>query len=190
MAPIMSPVRRTAPKLLLLALVALACTRAAPADVPLSPIVVPSPSPSPAPFFVRVPDVVGMAYADAKDSLRSTGLKVKRTNQYTSSEQPGQVLKQSRKAGATLEPDTVVTLTVAIAFPPPVFGNPWGYNFACCDTILDPPADFCSFFPCVLTFHNGESFVVECQDGLYSATGGSKQTCSGHDGHKRTLLKP
>jgi hypothetical protein len=148
-----------------------------------------SPGPSPSPIF-QMPNVVGMVYADAVDALHVRGFKIKKATKYSTSIPPQQVLKQSRKVGSIVPVGSVVTLTIAIPIPPPVNGNPWGYNWGCCDKIFDPPADFCSFFDCVLTFHNGTSFVVQCQDDLFSATGGSKQTCSGHDGHKRTLLMP
>jgi hypothetical protein len=171
--------------------VAAACTRAPAADFPFSPLpsrsISPGPSPSP---ILQMPNVVGMAYADAADALHVRGFKVKKETKYSTSIPPQQVLKQSRKVGSIVPVDSVVTLTVAIAIPAAVNGNPWGYNWGCCDKIFDPPADFCSFFDCVLTFHNGTGYVVECRDGLFSATGGSKQTCSGHDGRKRTLLMP
>jgi hypothetical protein len=184
-------VKRLLPKLVLVLGLAAACVRAAPADVPLSPLPPPptTPAPSVSPIL-QMPNVVGMAYSDAADALRSRGFTFRRDNRYTDSEPSGQVLKQSKRVGAVVPADAVVTLTVAIAFPPPVNGNPWGYNWACCKKILDPPSDFCSFFDCVLTFYNGTSYVVQCQDGTFSATGGSRHTCSGHDGHKRTLLSP
>ena len=137
-----------------------------------------------------MPDVTGLAYADAADVLHGRGFKVKKERKYSASVPPQEVLKQSRKVGEIVPVGSVVTLTIAIPIPPAINGNPWGYNWGCCHKILDPPADFCSFFACVMTFNNGTSYVVQCQDGLYSATGGSKHTCIGHGGHKRTLLKP
>jgi PASTA domain len=184
-------VKRYLPLGLLLVVLAAACAPSAPADVPLSPL--PSPPSTPGPStspILQMPDVVGMAYSDAAAALRDRGFKVKRENRYTSSDPVGRVLKQSKKVGAIVPADVAVTLTVAIAFPPPVNGNPWGYNWECCKKIFDPPSDFCSWFECVLTFYNGTSFVVQCRDDTFSATGGSKQTCSGHDGHKRTLFSP
>jgi hypothetical protein len=184
-------VRKSILGIALLVMAGAACTAAPAADFPISPLpsLSPSPSPSPSPIL-QMPDVTGMAYADAADVLHGHGFKVKKERKYSASTPPQEVLKQSRKVGSIVPEGSVVTLTIAIPIPPPINGNPWGYNWGCCDKILDPPSDFCSFFACVTTFYNGTSFVVECRDGLFSATGGSKQTCSGHDGHKRTLLKP
>jgi PASTA domain len=184
-------VRKSLLGIALLVVVAAACTAAPAADFPISPLpsLSPTPSPSPQPI-VQMPDVTGLAYADAADVLHARGFKVKKERKYSASTPPQRVLKQSRKVGSIVPEGSVVTLTIAIPIPPPINGNPWGYNWGCCNKILDPPADFCSFFACVATFYNGTSFVVECRDGLFSATGGSKQTCSSHDGHKRTLLMP
>jgi hypothetical protein len=138
-----------------------------------------------------LPNVIGLAYSDAKDTLKGIGFKVKRASKYTSSVAAEHVMGQSRKAGALLPAGTVVKLTVAIAFPAPVDGNPWGYNFACCKEIFEPPSDFCSFFSCVATFHSGTGYVVQCDDGLYSLTGGEgKKTCASHEGYDRTLFDP
>lgn len=183
--------RRSILGIALLVAVAAACTAAPAADFPIASLTprLPSPSPSPSPIL-QMPDVTGLAYADAADVLHARGFKVKKERKYSASSQPQEVLKQSRKVGEIVPVGSVVTLTIAIPIPPAINGNPWGYNWGCCHQILDPPADFCAFFACVLTFNNGTSFVVQCRDGLFSATGGSKKTCSGHDGHKRTLLKP
>ena len=149
-----------------------------------------SPSPSASPIL-QVPDVVGLAYRDAKMALKDRGYKVKRQNKYSMSARPEGVLKQSRKAGSIVDVGTTITLTVAIPIPPAVNGNPWGYNWGCCKEIKDPPSDFCSFFACVLTFYNGSGFVVQCEDGQFSLTGGTgKQTCISHNGYKRTLYAP
>jgi len=137
-----------------------------------------------------MPDVVGLVYHDAQTVLKQRGLKVKRRNQYSAST-AGRVLKESPKVGSVVEPPATVTLTVAIPIPPAVNGNPWGYNWGCCMSIKDPPSDFCSFFACVLTFHNGTGFVVQCEDGLFSLTGGTgRLTCISHKGYKRTLYAP
>ena len=75
--------------------------------------------------------------------------------------------------------------------PPPSAenGNPWGYNFSCCDKIFDPPSNFCSFFNCIPSFWmftNG--YVVQCVDGTYSHSGGVSGACSSHGGESRPLL--
>jgi PASTA domain-containing protein len=137
-----------------------------------------------------MPSVVGMVFADARDVLKGRGFTVKRNERYLASVPAEEVLGQSPEVGAIVDLGATVKLTVAIAFPAPVNGNPWGYNWACCKKIFTPPADFCSFFACVTTFHNGTGYVVQCRDDLFSATGGSKQVCSGHDGRQRTLFSP
>jgi len=178
----------TAVLLLLLA----GCARSVADEPLLTPAPPRSASPSPAASpVVQMPDVLGMAYADAKGALTGRGFTVKRRNQYSASARPERVLKQSRKAGSIVDVGTTITLTVAIPIPPAVNGNPWGYNWGCCKSIKDPPSDFCSFFACVLTFHNGTGFVVQCEDGLFSLTGGTgRQTCISHNGYKRTLYAP
>jgi hypothetical protein len=181
---------RLAGLVVLLAL-AVACTRSAPADVLLSPVppfhTPPGPPPSP---ILQMPSVVGMAFGDARDVLKARGFTVKRNDRYLSNVTPERVLNQSPKVGSIVDFGATIKLTVVTAFPAPVNGNPWGYNWACCKKILTPPTDFCTFFACVTTFNNGTGYVVQCQDDLFSATGGSKQACSGHNGRKRTLLSP
>lgn len=67
--------------------------------------------------------------------------------------------------------------------------NPWNFHF--CDSgslIADPPAAFCSYFPCADNFwRSTNGFVVECQDGRFSQTGGRPGACAQHGGVKRTL---
>lgn len=66
--------------------------------------------------------------------------------------------------------------------------NPWGYDFCTPgNSISSPPADFCSYFPCITTFANGHGYVIECTDGKYSKSGGVSGACSGHGGAHRTL---
>jgi PASTA domain len=185
-------VRRSILGIALLVAVAAACTAAPAADFPIASLTprLPSPSPSPSPIL-QMPDVTGLAYADAADVLHARGFKVKKERKYSASSQPQEVLKQSRKVGEIVPVGSVVTLTIAIPIPPAINGNPWGYNWGCCHQILDPPADFCSFFACVLTFHNGTGFVVQCEDGQFSLTGGTgRETCISHKGYKRTLYAP
>jgi hypothetical protein len=137
-----------------------------------------------------MPALVGKTYTKAKQTLEAMGLRVKKQTRYSSAP-GGEVLVQSRKSGSVVSPGLAVTLTVAIAIPPAVNGNPWGYNWACCKTITSPPSEFCSYFVCVRTFWNGTGFVVQCNDDQLSKTGGTgRQTCSGHEGHERTLYAP
>lgn len=83
------------------------------------------------------------------------------------------------------------TKTPAPPPPPPtstgVNGNPWGYNFTPGNVITNPPGGFCSYFNCIASFWNGNGYVEECQDGMYSLSGGISGSCSRHGGDWRPL---
>jgi len=68
-----------------------------------------------------------------------------------------------------------------------VNGNPWGYDFNQGNLIYSPPADFCNYFSCIKNFPNGRGYVIECQDGMYSKSGGIRGSCSSHGGDLRIL---
>jgi len=72
----------------------------------------------------------------------------------------------------------------------PVNGNPWSYNFTCCNPITSPPANFCSYFSCIASFWNGVGYVEECVDSTYSLSGGRSGVCSFHGGPLRQLYGP
>jgi LysM repeat protein len=44
----------------------------------------------------------------------------------------------------------------------------------------DPPANFCSMANCIPSFSDGQGYVVQCGDGLYSKSGGRTGACAGH----------
>lgn len=67
--------------------------------------------------------------------------------------------------------------------------NPWGYNFCAGSTIGNPPSNFCDDFSCIKSFWNGTGYVEECQDGMYSLSGGHQGSCSYHGGNRRALLQ-
>ncbi len=71
-----------------------------------------------------------------------------------------------------------------------VNGNPWGYNFTCCQFITAPPANVCSYFSCIASFWNGNGYVVECLDTTYSKSGGISGACSTHGGPWRAPFSP
>jgi hypothetical protein len=88
---------------------------------------------------------------------------------------------------------TSVTLVVGAADTCGAPANPWGYNFCLGggNVITAPPSNFCSYFPCIPSFWiytNG--YVEECQDGMYSHSGGQPGSCSYHGGNWRALLSP
>lgn len=72
-----------------------------------------------------------------------------------------------------------------------VSGNPWCYNFVPGNLIYYPPAGFCNYFACIPSFVElddpGDGYIVECNDGTYSQSGGERGACSYHDGVMRPL---
>ena len=69
--------------------------------------------------------------------------------------------------------------------------NPWGYNFCGGNLIFTPPSNFCGYFACIKsfwTYTNG--YVDQCNDGLYSHSGGVRGACSYHGGERRPLYSP
>jgi hypothetical protein len=61
--------------------------------------------------------------------------------------------------------------------------NPYGYNLCRIgNEIRTPPSDICSYFPCIENFGNGNGYMVECNDGMYSMSGGIEGVCSDHHG--------
>ena len=74
--------------------------------------------------------------------------------------------------------------------PPPatgVNGNPWGYDFNAGNVIYAPDPNFCAYFNCIKNFPNGRGYVVECNDTMYSKSGGIQGACSYHNGVMRPL---
>ncbi|HEV7677504.1 MAG TPA: hypothetical protein VGQ42_02930 [Candidatus Dormibacteraeota bacterium] len=69
--------------------------------------------------------------------------------------------------------------------------NPWGYNFCGGTTIASPPANFCGYFNCIPSFwKQTNGYVAQCNDGLFSHSGGRSGACSSHGGEQRPLLGP
>jgi hypothetical protein len=73
-----------------------------------------------------------------------------------------------------------------------VNGNPWGFNFSCCQLIYQAqtPSSFCSYFICEGAFFSEPGYIVECADGEYGHAGGISGSCSYHGGNLRALLRP
>ena len=46
---------------------------------------------------------------------------------------------------------------------------------------------FCTYFACINNFDNGVGYVNECNDGMYSQSGGIRGDCSYHGGEERPL---
>ncbi|MEV0408918.1 hypothetical protein [Actinoallomurus sp. NPDC050550] len=68
--------------------------------------------------------------------------------------------------------------------------NPYRLNF--CgrgNKVYNPPADVCTYFECIPNFSNGHGYMVQCNDGTYSMSGGRPGTCSHHNGEGRPVLQ-
>lgn len=66
--------------------------------------------------------------------------------------------------------------------------NPWGYNFCGRGShIYSPAADVCAYFDCIASFADGVGYMVECNDGMYSMSGGRSGACSHHSGEGRAV---
>jgi hypothetical protein len=49
------------------------------------------------------------------------------------------------------------------------------------------PSDVCSYFKCINNFTNGTGYMVDCQDGMYSMSGGRQGACSQHGGVRQAV---
>ncbi|MBR7827064.1 hypothetical protein KDK95_12170 [Actinospica sp. MGRD01-02] len=66
--------------------------------------------------------------------------------------------------------------------------NPYGYTYCPNGSrIYAPQPGTCSYFNCIENFSNGNGYMVECQDGTVSMSGGIEGVCSDHDGVKQTV---
>lgn len=90
----------------------------------------------------------------------------------------------TRLAVATPTPRPTPAL-IPTPYPSPC--NPWGFSFSPGKLIYSPPSAFCSYFPCVGNFWNGSGYVIECNDGMYTLSGGRQGACSDHSGAWRAL---
>src|SRR5712691_7370949 len=83
----------------------------------------------------------------------------------------------------TVASTTYQTRTLAAG----VNNNPWGYNFNPGNNIYDPPTDFDKYFNTINYFDKGKGYVVQCNDGMYSKSGGIRGSCSHHHGEGSPL---
>ena len=51
-----------------------------------------------------------------------------------------------------------------------------------------PNADFCSSHECIESFYDGTGYIVQCNDGMWSHSGGRPGACSYHGGRERQYL--
>lgn len=68
--------------------------------------------------------------------------------------------------------------------------NPWNYNFCTGNLITNPASAFCYYFLCTANFGGGSGYVVQCNDGRFSSSGGGAGACSLNGGVKRPLYSP
>lgn len=79
----------------------------------------------PEPRFVTVPDVVGMAVAEAQDALEAAGLRQRRgASLYSDTVAAGRVAATDPAAGASVEPDTRVTWQESLGLEPTPMPDP------------------------------------------------------------------
>lgn len=72
-------------------------------------------------------------------------------------------------------------------------GNPWGYTFTNTGKLLySPVSQFCSsgYFNCVSSFWTSTNgYVVQCNNGLFSHSGGVRNACSKDGGEGRAVYQ-
>ncbi len=88
-------------------------------------------------------------------------------------------------------PSVVPTATQVPVTPTPLpnsVANPWGYDFATPGVLITaPPLNFCIYFKCVTNFRMGQGYVMQCQDGMFTLTGGTAGSCMANKGDLRPL---
>lgn len=110
----------------------------------------------------------------------------------TPTEVPTQAPTPTPTAAPVVAPTPTPTPVPVVPTPTPtpctaVNCNPWGYDFNPGTYITAPPTAFCTYFNCINNFWNGTGYVVECQDQMYSLSGGKRGACSYHGGEWRPL---
>ena len=127
-------------------------------------------TPTQAPTATDTPSPTPSPTATPKPTPKPTQLAVKPTPKPTSRPQPTPIPK----------PHCVA-----------VNNNPWCYNFSPGGYINYPPSGFCNYFNCIASFYGsddpGDGYIVECNDGYYSQSGGERGACSYHNGVMRPL---
>lgn len=68
--------------------------------------------------------------------------------------------------------------------------NPYHFNLCGRGSLVySPPSDICSYFDCIPNFPNGKGYMVECNDGMYSMSGGRQGACSYHHGEGTAVTR-
>lgn len=71
--------------------------------------------------------------------------------------------------------------------------NPFGYNFCGSQpghdaALYSPDHRICRYFACAPGFFHQHGYVIECQDGMFTQTGGTSRECSGHGGFQSVVF--
>jgi hypothetical protein len=55
--------------------------------------------------------------------------------------------------------------------------------------VYNPPSGVCGYFSCIENFPNGSGYMVECNDHMYSMSGGRRGACSYHGGEDMAVTQ-
>lgn len=133
---------------------------------------------------------IGIAATSAGNNTAGTSVQATDTPGHTilTSSSPAATATPTPKPTATPKPKPTATpKPKPTCIPGAVNCNPWGYNFNPGNLIYSVPSGFCGYFSCISTFFNGRGYVVQCQDGMFSKSGGIQGSCSHHGGDRRPL---
>ncbi|HEY3868231.1 MAG TPA: hypothetical protein VGM10_07760 [Actinocrinis sp.] len=127
---------------------------------------------------------------DTVDSLSANGANV--AVQFTATNTDGTTAGYAGTYTVTGQAITGASIA-QVAGPPPQTlcgapANPYGYNY--CGSggkITSPPQDICDYFSCIDYFQKGNGYMVECEDGMVSMSGGFSEACNDHGGVKQQV---
>jgi hypothetical protein len=147
----------------------------------------PSSSPTPIPTATSV----DTATSTPQPSPTSTPVPPSATPQPpTASPVPPTATRRPPPTNTSQPPPVVPPTATATTVPQGLNGNPWGYNWSCCNLITAPAAEFCKYFACIASFWAGRGHVEQCRDATFSKSGGISGSCSSHGGDSRPLYAP
>ncbi|RQX00180.1 hypothetical protein [Micromonospora globispora] len=102
--------------------------------------------------------------------------------------------RRTTPPSGTATPSATATQSTRSASPQPTGerrcgapANPYGYDYCGGFRIRQPAEGICDYFECAPNFWSGRGYLVQCQDGMVSLTGGQAEPCAGHDGVRRTV---
>ncbi|MEU1879454.1 hypothetical protein ABZ470_19235 [Streptosporangium sp. NPDC020072] len=108
-------------------------------------------------------------------------------------------VRETVRETVTLAPVVAATptVTVTVTAPPPGTVDTCGapanaYGFTYCTSgarVTTPVTEACQVFDCIDNFSEGRGYLVMCQDGKVSMSGGLDGVCSYHDGWLRDIYR-